>query len=157
MCTAIRYKSMHFTRSIYPRIRVYYASDFTCLFIFVLFCIKISGNSNLKGTEHRYKKQLAGARTKNGTRLRWTWVNFPPYLSGCNAREPVPDNLAENSLLMNSLSLPKGGNIFFLLRIWIRRSGERRFKNYTSVAHANGIPDNIRRIINTLQSSLTPT
>ena len=38
---------------------------------------------------------------------------FSPYLSGCNAREPVPDNLAENSLLMNSLSLPKEGNIFF--------------------------------------------
>ena len=82
---------------------------------------------------------------------------FSSYLSGCNAREPVPDKLAENSLLMNSLSLPKGGNIFSSLRILIRRSGERRFKNFTSVAHANGIPDNIREIINTLQSNLTPT
>lgn len=82
---------------------------------------------------------------------------FPPYLSGCNAREPVPDNLAENSLLMNSLSLPKRGNIFFLLRIEIRRSGKRGFQNFFSVAHADRIPDNIREIINTLQSSLTPT
>ena len=95
-----------------PEFGFIYASDFTCLFIFVLFCIKISGNSNLKGTEHRYKKQLAGVRAKKRHQAETNVSKFSPYLSGCSAREPVPDNLAENSLLMNSLSLPKEGNIF---------------------------------------------
>ena len=32
--------------------------------------------------------------------------NSNPYLSGCKARDPVPEILASNSLLMNSLLLP---------------------------------------------------
>ena len=32
--------------------------------------------------------------------------NYNPYLSGCKARDPVPEILASNSLLMNSLLQP---------------------------------------------------
>ena len=38
--------------------------------------------------------------------MKGSWLNSNPYLSGCKARDPVPEISAPNSLLMNSLLLP---------------------------------------------------